>query len=104
MALLIQEDLQGLAAGSAVDPQSGDIATPAGRFISQVGQVPELTALEEAFPDVLDAPLHLGLVPWVTHPGRVGDEPSMLGVFQEAPGQAGMQRVSPPPPRQGSCR
>ena len=34
VALLVQEDLQGLAAGGAVDAQSGDIATPAGRFQS----------------------------------------------------------------------
>ena len=78
-----------------MNTQSGDVATPAGRFRTEVGQVLEITALEEAFPDVLDAPLHLGLVPWMAHPGRIGDEAPVLGVFQKATGQAGMQGIGP---------
>ena len=58
-----------------------------------VGQVLELAALEEALPDVGDAPLHLGLVFWVAGSGRVDNEAPALGVFQEAPGEDGMQRV-----------
>ena len=69
LAFLVQEDLQGLTTGGAVDAQSGDIATPAGRFISQVGQVPELAALEEALPGVLDAPFHFCFVPVGGAPG-----------------------------------
>ena len=56
-------------------------------------QALEIAALEEALPDVLDAPLHLGLVLGVSHLGGVGDEVPALGVFQEAPGEDGMQRV-----------
>ena len=78
-----------------MDPLSGDITTPACRFFPEVGRVPELPALEEALPHVLDAPLHLGLVLGVSHPGRVGDEAPVLGVFQEAPGEPGVQRVGP---------
>ena len=43
--------------------------------------------------DVGHAALHLGLVLGMTGPGRVGDESPVLGVFQEAPGEGGMQRV-----------
>ena len=94
LALLVQEDLQGLAAGGAVDAQSGDVAAPALGLISDICQVPEPAALEEALPCVLDAALHHGLVFGMAHPGRIGDEAPILGVFQEAPGQAGMQGVS----------
>ena len=59
-----------------------------------MGQVLEIAALEEALPGVLDAAFHHGLVSWVTHPGRIGDEAPMLGVLQEATGQAGVQGVS----------
>ena len=92
--LLVQEDLQGLATSGSVDAHSGDVAAPAGRFRTEVGQVPEIAALEEALPGVLDAPLHYRLVLRVTHPGRIGDEAPVLGVFQEAAGQAGVQGVS----------
>ena len=78
-----------------MDPLSGDITTPAGRFFSEVGQVPELPALEETLPHVLDAPLHMWLVLGVSHPGGIGDEAPVLGVFQEAPGEPGVQRVGP---------
>ena len=78
LTFLILEDLQRVAPGSAVDPPSGDITTPAGRFFPEVGQVPELPALEEALPHVLDAPLHMGLVLGVAHPAGVGDEPPVL--------------------------
>ena len=94
LALLVQEDLQGLTAGGAVDAQSGDVAAPADCFRTEMGQVPELAALEEPLPDVLYAPLHLGLVLWMTHPGRIDDEAPVLRVLQEATGEDGMQRVS----------
>ena len=74
-------------------PLSGDITAPACRFFPEVGQVPELPALEEALPHVLDAPLHVGHVLGVAHPGGVGDEAPVLGVFQKAPGEPGVQRV-----------
>ena len=76
-----------------MDPLSGDIPTPAGRLIPEVGQAPELPALEEALPDVLDAPLDMGLVLGVTHPCRVGDEAPVLGVLKEATGESGMQCI-----------
>ena len=47
---LFLKDLQRLSSGGAVDPLSGDIPTPAGRLIPEVGQVPELPALEESAP------------------------------------------------------
>ena len=53
----------------------------------------EIAALEEALPDVLHAPLHFGLVLGVSGTGRVSDETSVLRVFQEALGEARMQRV-----------
>ena len=87
-----------------MDPLSGDIPTPAGRLIPEVGQVPELPALEEALPDVLDAPLDVGLVPGVTHPCGIGDEAPVLGVFKEAAGESGVAVHRHPPPRRGSCR
>ena len=95
LALLVQEDLQRLTPGGAMNTQSGDVATPAGRFRTEVVQVLEFTALEEAFPDVLDAPLHLGLVPWMAHPGRIGDEAPVLGVFQEARVSRGCRESAP---------
>ena len=76
-----------------MDPLSSDITTPACRFCPEVSQAVEVAALEEALPHVLDAPLHVGLVLGVSHPGGVGDEPPVLGVFQEAPGEPGVQRV-----------
>ena len=69
------------------------IPTSAGRLIPEVGQVPELPALEEALPHVLDVPLDVGLVPEVTHPCGIGDEAPVLGVFKEAMCQLGVQRV-----------
>ena len=71
---LFLKDLQRLSPGGAMDTPSGDIPTPAGRLIPELGQVPELPSLEEALPDVLDAPLDVGLVPGVAYPCRVGDE------------------------------
>ena len=53
----------------------------------------EIAALEEALPDVLHATLHLGLVLGFPHPRRIGDETPVLRVFQEALGEARMQRV-----------
>ena len=70
VSFLLREDLQRPAPGGAVDPLSGDITTPAGRFFPEVGQIPELPALEEALPHVLDAPLHVGLVLGGVSPGR----------------------------------
>ena len=94
LALLVQEDLQGLTLRGAVNAHSGDITAPADRFRTEVGQIPELGSLEEAFPGVLDAAFYPGLVLGVSHPGRIGDEAPVLRVFQEAPGQAGMQGIS----------
>ena len=79
LALLITEDHQGLTPGGAVHPHSGDLTAPACRFCPEVSQAPaEVAALEEPFPDVLNTPLHLGLVLGVSHPGGVGDEPPVL--------------------------
>ena len=58
-------------------------------------QSAEVAAFEETLPNVLDAALHPGLVLGVSHPGGVGDEAPVLGVFQEAPGEPGVQRVGP---------
>ena len=74
LAFLITEDHQGLTPGGAVDPLSGDITTPACRFFPEVGQVPELPAHDEALPHGLDAPLPVGLVLGLSHPGGVGYE------------------------------
>ena len=82
LALLVQEDLQGLAAGGPVDAHSGNVVAPASCFRTEVVQVPELTALEEAFPGVLDAAFYHGLVLGMAHPGGIGDEAPVLGVFQ----------------------
>ena len=38
-----------------------------------LAQVNEIVALEEAFPSVLHAPLHMGLVPGAPHPCRVAE-------------------------------
>ena len=73
LALLVQEDLQGLGAGGAVDAHSGDVAAPALGLISGIGQILELAALEEPFPGVLDPPLDYGLVFRVTHPGGISE-------------------------------
>ena len=91
--LLLPEDLKRFSTSGAVDALPGHVTTPPGRGIPEVGQVPELSALEEALPHVLDAPLHEGLVLGVTHPCGVGDEATMLGVLQEAPGEPGVQSV-----------
>ena len=72
LALLTLEDLQRPAPGGAVHPHSGDITAAACRFFPEVRQAVEVAALEEALPDVLDTPLHLGLVLGVSHPGGVG--------------------------------
>ena len=37
LAFLVQEDLQGLTAGGAVDAQSGDVAAPADWFRTEMG-------------------------------------------------------------------
>ena len=95
LALLITEDHQGLTPGGTVHPHSGDITAPACRLCPEVSQAVEVAALEKPLSDVLDAPLHLGLVLGVSHPGGVGDEAPVLGVFQEAPGEPGVQRVGP---------
>ena len=95
LAFLILEDLQRLAPGGAVHPHSGDITAPAGRFCPEVSQAVEVAALEEALPHVLDTPLHVGFVLGMPDPHHVGNEPPVLGVFQEAPGEAGVQRVGP---------
>ena len=95
LALLITEDHQGLTPGGAVHPHSGDLTAPACRFCPEVSQAVEVAALEKPFPYVLDASLHLGLVLGVANPGGVGDEAPALGVFQEAPGEPGVQSVGP---------
>ena len=69
------------------------ILTPALGFGSQLGQPIEIAALEEMFPDVLHARFHLGFVPGMRDQCWVGDEIAMLGIFQKAPGQPGMQWV-----------
>ena len=91
--LLILEDHQGLSPRGAVDAQTGDVAAPVPGLLPDIGQVFELAALEKALSGVGHASLHLGLVLGMTGPGRVGDEAPVLGVFQEAPGEDGMQRV-----------
>ena len=91
--LLILENHQGLPASGAMDAHSGYLPTPALGFGPQVGQAVEIAALEETLPDVLHATLHLGLVLGFPHPRRIGDETAALRVFQEASGEARMQRV-----------
>ena len=76
-------------------PDSGDITAPAPGSQSHLLQTGEVAAPEEALADVLDAPLYVGLVLGVSHPGGIGDEAPVLGVFQEAPGEPGVQRVGP---------
>ena len=93
LALLVLEGHQGLPAGGAVDAQPRHLQAPALGLIPDIGQVFELASLEEPLPGVGDAPLDLGLVFGVARSGRVGDEAPALGVFQEAPGENGMQRV-----------
>ena len=93
LTLLILEDHQGLPAGGAVNAEPGDVVGPAPVLLPDIGQVPEVAALEEALPGVGHAALDLRLVFGVADPGRVGDEAAALGVFQESPGEGGMQRV-----------
>ena len=93
LALLVLEDQQRLPASGAVDAQTGHLKAPAPGLIPDIGQLPELAALEEAFPDVGHATLHLGLVLEVAGPGRIGDKSPVLGVSQEAPGEGGVQGV-----------
>ena len=76
-------------------PQSGHVQAPPLGSQSHLLQTGEVAAPEEALADVLDAPLHLGLVLGVSHPGGIGDEAPVLGVFQEATGEPGVQRVGP---------
>ena len=56
-------------------------------------QPAEVAAFEETFPNVLDAALHPGLVLGMAHHDRFADEAAVLGAFQEAAGEPGMQRV-----------
>ena len=56
-------------------------------------QSAEVAAFEETFPNVLDAALHPGLVLGMAHHDRFADEAAVLGAFQEAAGEPGMQRV-----------
>ena len=93
LALLVLKDHQWFPVGGAVNAEPRDIAAPALRFYSEMWQAIETAALEEALPDVLDAPLHLGLVLGMPDSGRVGDKAAALGVFQESPGEDGMQCV-----------
>ena len=93
MTLLILENHQGLLAGGAIDPHPSHLQTPVLGFRPQVGQAVEISALEEALPDVLHIPLHLGLVLGVARPRRIGDETPVLGVLQKPLGEVGMQRV-----------
>ena len=65
--------------GGAVNALPRYIAAPALRLCSEVWQAIETAALEEALPDVLDTPLHLGLVLGMPDSGRVGDETAALG-------------------------
>ena len=90
---LFHEGLERLTPGGAVHPQSSYVQAPTPGRNPHGLQAGEVAALEEALPDVLHAPLHVSLVPGVTHPGRIGDEAAVLGIFQETPGQPGMQGI-----------
>ena len=79
LTLLVLEDHQGLPVGGAVNALPRYIAAPALRLCSEVWQAIETAVLEEALPDVLDTPLHLGLVLGMPDSGRVGDETAALG-------------------------
>ena len=59
----------------------------------RLARFPEVAAFEETLPDVLNPPLHLGLVLGVPNPGRVSDETAVLGILDEAAGDSGMQGV-----------
>ena len=72
LALLVLEDQQWFPAGGAVEAQAGHVAAPADGLLPGVGQVPELPALEEAFPGAGHATLHFGLVLGMADPGGVG--------------------------------
>ena len=91
--LLILEYRQGLPSGGAVSPRTGCLKTPALGFGSQLGRIVEIDALEEALPDVLNAPFDLGLVLGMADPRRVGDEAAVLGVLWEALGEDRMQDI-----------
>ena len=93
VAFLLLEYQEGLAAGGAVDAPAGHLPAPPGGLGPDVGQAVEAGPLEEALPGVGHAPLHLGLVFGVAHPGRIGEEAPALGVLQKAPGQHRIQRV-----------
>ena len=74
-----------------MDPRSGRLYTPALSFSPHLGQNVEIVALEGALLDVLYAQFHLGM----TRPGWIYDDASVLGVFQKAPGEPGMQPLRP---------
>ena len=93
ITLLILEYRQGLPPGGAVSPRTGCLKTPALGFGSQLGQTVEIAALEEALPDVLNAPFNLGLVLGMADTSRVDDEAAVLGVLWEAPGEDRMQGI-----------
>ena len=60
LAFLVLEDLQGLPASGAVDTQPGYVAAPRLGLLPDISQVPEIAALEEAFPHIGHTSLH----PW----------------------------------------
>ena len=94
-ALLLLEDLERPPAGRPVDAQPRHLQAPAPGGGAQLGEVPELGALEEALAHVRDAALDARLVAGPAHACGVGDEAALAGVLQEAPREARVQRVGP---------
>ncbi len=93
MTLLVLEYHQGLLTGGAVDAHAGHLQTPSGRGGADVGEVVEIGALVETLPGVGHLALDLGLVLGMALARRVRDEAPALGIFQEAPGENGMERI-----------
>ena len=93
MTLLVLEDHQGLFVGGAVDAHAGHLQAPFGRGGAHVGEVVEISALEETLSGVGHLAFDFGLVLGMTDPRRVGDEASVLGVLQETSGENGMQGI-----------
>ena len=68
-ALLILGNHQRLPAGGAVDPLACHLQASELSFVTQVSETVEIVALEQALPDVGNAPLHLEFVFGVARTG-----------------------------------
>ena len=94
MSLLLEgEQLGRTALGRAVDPHARPDAAPGLSPALGVGQVDELLAGEERVAHEGHDALDPGLVGGLSHPGRVDEEATVLGVLDEGLVEAGLEVV-----------